>query len=375
MSDWALLKGFKWRYRMTGGFSFKLMTKRVRYEFNVYRKIMRIVGDSATGKSELINVLADANNPRAGISVNCKYKCEVITDAFFRHIKEDILIICETIKKHDSKDFATAMRNLLKRYDNILFFADEDFTDIGTNEFASFCKFTDSFFVLICRDPLGKLPYSYTELYTIKTSGKFHSLVPNYAPNDFKSLDENREFIVEDSSAGYTFFKHFYPNTSSANGKSNIINLLGKANTEIIADGAAFGCEIEKVIGTISRRKLDTKLFLPESFEYLLLTSQLFIGNDTALKALNPIHEITGLYFSWERYFAELLTKLTNGFANNYSKTNLNECYYQTCCCKKNNRCNVMFINRKKEAVLKKYLEVNDDDSSNSIKMKSMNVF
>lgn len=180
---------------------------------------MRIIGDSATGKSELVNVLADANNPRTGVFVNCKYKCEVITDAFFQRIKEDILIICETIKKRDSEDFVVAMRVLLRRYDNILFFADEDFTDIGTNEFANFCKFTDSFFVLICRDPLGKLPYSYTELYTIKTSGKFHSLVPNYDYNDFKFLDESREFIVEDSNAGYTFFKHFYPDTSSAHGK------------------------------------------------------------------------------------------------------------------------------------------------------------
>lgn len=59
----------------------------------------------------------------------------------------------------------------------------------------------------------------------------------------------------------------------------------------------------------------------------MLLNSQLFASNNVALKILNSIHEITGLYFSWERYFTELLKELTKDFANNYSKTNLNECY------------------------------------------------
>lgn len=45
---------------MVGGFVFKLMSKRVEYKFIIKRKITKIVGKSATGKSELIRVLADA---------------------------------------------------------------------------------------------------------------------------------------------------------------------------------------------------------------------------------------------------------------------------------------------------------------------------
>lgn len=53
--------------------------------------------------------------------------------------------------------------------------------------------------------------------------------------------------------------------------------LLGEPDMELIADGAAFGCEIERILEIISREGLDTKLFLPESFEYLLLSSELLI--------------------------------------------------------------------------------------------------
>ena len=342
---------------MTGGFLFKITAKRVQYEFNVSRKIMRITGDSATGKSELIRVLGDAGNPKTGISTNCKYKCEVITDVFFKYIKEDIIIISNTIKNHSSTEFYDAMRNLLKRYDDTLFFADEDFKDIGTDEFALFCKFTDSFFVLICRNSLGKLPYSYKEIYTIKTSGKFHSLIPKYNANDFSFLDENRNFIVEDSNAGYEFYKYFYNNVVPAEGKSKIKSMLKKSNTMVIADGAAFGCEIEGILGTISRNNLDIRLFLPESFEYLVLDSELFSNYGFSNGTANTVNVITGLYFSWERYFTAFLTELTKDFENCYSKGKLNQCYYLPCCCKGKRKCNLVFTAKKKEAVLKKYLE------------------
>ena len=34
---------------MVGGFSFKLVSKRAEYQFDINRKITRVVGDSATG--------------------------------------------------------------------------------------------------------------------------------------------------------------------------------------------------------------------------------------------------------------------------------------------------------------------------------------
>ena len=265
------------------------------YEFIVNRKIMRITGDSATGKTALIDKIEESAYLNSGVHVECKYPYEVMDDRFFKMIKEDILAICEKIEKHSSKAFVDAMRNLLHRHDNILFFADESFSSIASEEFALFCKYTDAFFVLVTRDPLYMLPYSYTELYEIKTSGKFHQFVPCYNQESFLTIDLDRKVIVEDKLAGFEFFKQFCENSYSADGKSNIRSLLKVDNLQIVADGAAFGCEIENIILDIERCGLNIKLFLPESFEYLLLDSELFKGI-VKEEELDP-KSVSGLYF------------------------------------------------------------------------------
>ena len=58
------------------------------------------------------------------------------------------------------------MREYLGEYDNMLIFADEDFKSMNTNEFALFCKFTDSF-----------LYYSAEIRYT-----DFHIVMKEYIP-------------------------------------------------------------------------------------------------------------------------------------------------------------------------------------------------
>ena len=266
------------------------------------------------------------------------------------------------------------MREYLGEYDNMLIFADEDFKSMNTNEFALFCKFTDSFFVLLCRDPLHRLPYSYEGIYTIKTSGRFHELMPVFSKEDFLKFYEDRKILTEDSNAGFEFFSYFYNNVKSAKGKSKLNGLLDGPGLEIVADGAAFGCEIERVLWTIHRNGLDTKLFLPESFEYLILSSELFKQYTETSRISDPVQIISGLYFSWEQYFTQLLTELSEKLANNYSKSVLNECYYRPCCCKDGKACNMKPTARKKEAVLGRYLGYENDKSSER-KTQKLNVF
>lgn len=347
---------------MVGGFLFKLTAKKVQYEFVIKRKITRVTGESATGKSELVRVLADAENPRSGITVACKYTCRVLTDDAFRAVNEDILNACGMTANHSSAGFYDTMRNMLGRYDNCLFFADEDFSFLGTEAFALFCKFTDSFFVFFCRDPLHKLPYSYTEIYNMKTSGKYHTLVSIYHTTDFSYIYEERRMVIEDSHAGYEFFAHFYDKVTSADGKSKIVGLIErmKENIMVVADGAAFGSEIEMLLGSISRHGADVKVFLPESFEWLVLASDLFMDDFVNEDILNPVQRVTGLYFSWERYFTEVLMRLSSGFENTYSKRHLNKCYYLPCCCKRSQNCNLVFTAKKKQAILGHYLNKTD---------------
>lgn len=348
---------------MTGNFKFKLISKRVCYEFMVYRKIMRITGESASGKSELIRQLLLAENPRTGVIVNCKYPCRVLNNDRFQAIKKVIKAVDEKIKNHESEAYRETMKESLKEYKNILFFADEDFDELASELFAKFCKFTDSFFVLICRDYLAKLPYSYTEIYRIKKSGKFHYLENLYQYESFQKLADNNEhlYITEDSNAGFEFFQKFYNHVETSEGKSKfykkIESVTGDVTVNMIADGAAFGAEIEKLLKKIEALGKKVCVFLPESFEYLVLTSELFRMDDISNNMEELAGIIDGTYFSWEQYFNDKLEMLTKNCTNEYSKKKINTCYILPCCHKSRQKCNIMQNTDKKRAVLGKYYE------------------
>ena len=67
---------------------------------------------------------------------------------------------------------------------------------------------------------------------------------------------------------------------------------------------------------SVSNNKID--LFLPESFEWLILRSAIFDRNDNVQEILaDPAEHIDcEKYFSWERFFTALLVAETNGKAN-----------------------------------------------------------
>lgn len=65
---------------MKGKYHIIVQNQRVRYEFDIKRNITIIRGDSATGKTTLIDLLRNYMNLgwESGILVNCKKKCYVI---------------------------------------------------------------------------------------------------------------------------------------------------------------------------------------------------------------------------------------------------------------------------------------------------------
>lgn len=84
---------------------------------------------------------------------------------------------------------------------------------------------------------------------------------------------------TEDSNSGYQFFAQVCSENKlsceSMNGKSNVFHYLNKHKDEkilVIADGAAFGSEIDRVLQLIERRK-NVALYLPESFEWMILST------------------------------------------------------------------------------------------------------
>ena len=303
---------------MKGKYSVFVQNNRLRYEFTISRNITIIRGDSATGKTTLLDLLNayDRDGESSGVLVKCDVPCVVIGG---QRWEENLQFI------HNS-----------------IVFIDECNRFIKSEDFAVRVKESDNYFVIVTRDDLPNLPYSVKEIYGIREFGKYAGLKQVY--NEFYCLYgelENAELaqedvvIAEDSNAGFEFFSSLCDEKIeciSANGKSNVFKALQEHREErvlVIADGAAFGCEIEKVMQLI-RIGRRIALYLPESFEWLILNAGIF--DDSELKAiLNATSEYVDSqeFFSWERFFTDLLVKKSHGTYLQYNKRSLNKAYLQ----------------------------------------------
>ena len=90
-----------------------------------------------------------------------------------------------------------------------------------------------------------------------------------------------------------------------------------------MADGAAFGSEIESVL-TVKNKNIT--LFFPESFEWIVLKPGIVKGVEKELDTPEEYIE-SSKYFSYERFFADLLTTKTKDTYLAYSKKKLNSVY------------------------------------------------
>ena len=228
-------------------------------------------------------------------------------------------------------------------FEDSIIFIDEGNEFILSDKFSKAIQATDNYYVIVSREGLPNLPYSVEEIYGIHNSGKYGQLRQYfqvfyhiYAYENIKEKVSPDMVVVGDSNSGFQFFKAVCNNCGirciSAYGKSNIISeikKLLKTNEKIliIADGATFGSEMERVTKYIFDRK-DVVLYLPESFEWLLLRSGLYEYNDLDEILKSPSDYIKSeKFFSWERYFTYLITKITQGTYLQYSKNKLNDVY------------------------------------------------
>lgn len=99
--------------------------------------------------------------------------------------------------------------------------------------------------------------------------------------------------------------------------------------TAVIADGAAIGPEIEKII-ELKKNGYELLLYLPESFEWIILRSGLIKDRYIAQILSEPENYIDSRqYFSWERFFSDLLIRFTDNSYYKYSKSILNKVFLQ----------------------------------------------
>ena len=294
-----------------------IQNKRIRYDFELKRNLTILRGDSATGKTTLIDMVREYINNRESDSIEliCDKQCFVIEGATW---KGQLSVITDSIV-----------------------FVDEGNSFVFSDDFSETIQQTDNYYVIVSREGLPNLPYSVTEIYGIRTSGKYGGLRQHY--NEFYRIYGNlspeaeihpKQVITEDSNAGYQFFQKVCEDNEikcvCTGGKSKILQAARDASgTDIllIADGAAFGPEIDRVIKYMNGHK-NIWLYVPESFEWLILSANPLKDSDTYAILADPSEHIESRdYFSWERYFTRLLTEKTAGTYLQYSKSQINPAY------------------------------------------------
>ena len=131
--------------KMKGTHKVIVETERMKYEFSIRRNITVVLGDSATGKTTLVEYLNlySQRGSGSGVSVQSDVPCVVFTaisglwQSTLAEIKHSIVFIDEGQPFIFSKDFAMAAQN------------------------------SDNYYVLITRRPLYNLPYSTKEIYGV----------------------------------------------------------------------------------------------------------------------------------------------------------------------------------------------------------------
>ena len=291
-------------------------TKYLKYEFELRRNLTIIRGDSATGKTTLVDMIrTHMNDGESGpVTLNCDKSCYVVEGNLWKgqldNIQDGIVFIDEGNEFVRTKDFARAIQQ------------------------------TDNYYVIVTREGLPALPYSVEEVYGIRTSGKYGTLKRSYHsfyriyPDSTTEKIKPEKILTEDSNLGYQFFDavcaEHQMQCDTANGKSNVFSYLKAHRDEkilVIADGAAFGPEMDRVLQWVQTRE-NLVLYLPESFEWLILSSGILKDAETTQILQTPSGYIDSKeYFSWERYFTALLIEKAAGTYLNYTKKTLNEAY------------------------------------------------
>lgn len=201
-----------------------VQNKRVRYDFEIKRNITIIRGDSATGKTTLIDMIREhfENGSASGVELTCDKECTVV----------------------DGRTWAGQL-SMMKE---CIVFIDEGNDFVMSDDFAAVIQNTDNYYVIVTREGIPSLPYSVDEIYGIRNSGKYGTLKQTY--NEFYHLYQTADFhypikpkkvITEDSNSGFQFFRNI-----CAKGGRKCISTQGKSNIA---------------------------LYLPESFEWIILKS------------------------------------------------------------------------------------------------------
>lgn len=302
---------------MKGRHSVEIRNNRSVFKFNLEYNISVIKGDSATGKTTLIDMISEYQRfgESSGITLKCDKKC-IVLDSFNWNV------ILSTTK------------------DSIVFI-EEGNSFVKSQEFAAAIKGTDNYYVIVTRENLFELPISVEAIYGIRgrkyfqlkrTYNSLYRIYPENMPVQMPSL-----IITEDSGSGYDFWKSVAKDYNykcfTSKGNANLLNLLKNNEDQsilVIADGAAFGAYMEMLYDYRIQKNREVYAYLPESFEWLILSSDVFGDKEIKQILSSPYDFIDSKkYFSREQFYTALLISKTKDTYLKYSKRKLNKAYLE----------------------------------------------
>ena len=287
---------------MKGKHKIQVRSGRVVFTLEVERNITILRGNSATGKTTLVEQLRayETYGRQSGVTVTCDKPCRVLSGV----------------------DWKTRLAAI---HDSIVF-ADEGSAFISSQEFAHEIQRTDNYYVLVTREYLPTLPYSVNAIQGLKkTTSRFKHTYNRAYPiyDSLKAgnvqLDSVEKLLTEDEASGYQLFakigEKYGKDCIAAAGNGNIKRKLLPLKNEkilVIADGAAFGPQMNDIYSMMQTVNASFKLYLPESAEWLILKADVIGQPDTLAILEQPENYIESReFFSWEQFFTALLEQRT----------------------------------------------------------------
>ena len=222
---------------MKGKHKIEVRSKRIVFTIELERNITILRGDSATGKTTLVEMLSAYENygRKSGITIVCDKTCRVLSGALWEAQLKDI--------------------------QDAIVFVDEGSTFVSSLDFARAIQKTDNYYVLVTREDLSTLAYSVNAILELKKTTSRFKRTYNKAYPIYDSLSASNvelgsveKLLTEDANSGYQLFTKIGEKYGvvciSAAGKDNIKQKIFPMKSEkvlIIADGAAFGPQMNDI--------------------------------------------------------------------------------------------------------------------------------
>lgn len=308
---------------MKGKYEINIKAKHCRYRISIKHNISVIRGNSATGKTTIVNHIRTkklrGDDYPIIVDANCNY--DVLSGDF----------------KLDSYNVQTS--------NNTIFFADENVPYLGTQDFANLVKGSNNYFVLITRRNLSNLPINISAVYELikdTANDAYYNYNEAMYNGDVVGDSNYNTVLTEDSKSGRDLFRKVYgsaivdtPLSSASKLYLSIARTKQNESVLLIGDGAAYGAYIEDSVKLISKGGFRCTLWLPESFEYLLLISRIVRVKDMDVVYNAYEYSDSSKYFSLERYFTALVAEYFSKYGFKYDKYGLPDEYMTDECVKR----------------------------------------